>query len=284
MIEYKCLTVRGKLNCFTARVEGNVGVLGERYSGKEEIVKATFRLVKAEGEVLIDGVDALKISNEELNRLLWTKVSLVTYDPKAMFNPIYDIASHFVEVSVSHGLGGSSCALELAKEALKVLGEKEEVLYMYPHQLSTFRLKRVAIALALFTEPEHVFVEDIEYGLSELERAYIVNSLIDAMSSYISKYVVFDNDPAVLSRLVDYVYVVYKGEVIEEGSEVLTRPMHPYTVDYLDGVVRDSEKGQGCIYSNACRFSSPKCREETPNTFRYPGGAVKCNLYPWRGQ
>ena len=284
MIEYECLTVKGKLKCFNAKFEGNVGVLGQRDSGKEEIVRATFGLVKAEGKIIVDGVDLTGLKKEEFNGLLWTKMSLMTYDPKAMFNPIYDVASHFVEIVVSHGMGDSSFAIELAKEALRVVGEREEVLYYYPHQLSPLSLKRVALALAIFTEPEHVFVEDIEYGLSELNRIYLLNSIIDALNSYSSKLVVFDNDPAVISRLADYVYVIYKGEVVEEGTEVLGNPMHPYTMDYLSGNVSDSEPGKGCVYSRACRFATPKCQEREPNVFRHERGVVRCNLYPWGGR
>lgn len=284
MIKYECLTVKGRLNCFNAKFEGDVGVLGQRDSGKEEIVKATFGLINAEGKVLVDGVDITKLKPEEFNGLLWTKMSLMTYDPKAMFNPIYDVASHFVEIVVSHGMGDSSFAIELAREALRAVGEKEEVLYYYPHQLSPLRLKRVALALAIFTEPEHVFIEDIEYGLSELNRIYLLNSIIDAISSYRSKLVVFDNDPAVISRLVDYVYVIYKGEVVEEGPDVLRSPMHPYTIDYLSGLVTEGEPGKGCVYSSTCRFATPKCSERKPNAFRYGGGVVWCNLYPWGDQ
>jgi peptide/nickel transport system ATP-binding protein len=285
MLVYDCLTVEGKINCFNARIDKNVGILGQRDSGKEEIVKATFRLSKAKGRISLDDVNILQLGIEEFREILWKKISWLKYNHYEMFNPIYDIASHFVEIVVSHSIGNADYAIDLAKEALRLVGEKEEVLTMYPNQLSPLRLKKVALALSIFTEPDYVFIEDIEYGLSELGRIYIVNSLIDVMNVLNSKFIVLDNDPAVLSRLSDYFYVIYKGYIVEEGTDVIRNPYHPYTIDLISGEIEGTNViGKGCVYSSRCRFKSIKCENSEPNTFKYENGVVKCNLYPWKSQ
>ena len=282
MIQYECLTVK-KLNCFTAIISSNTGVLGQRDSGKEEIIRATFRLVKAKGKILLDGNDVLSLDEESFRKILWTKISWVPYDSSQLFDPIYDIASHFIEIFASHNLGTSDYALDIAKDYLKILGlNPEEILKSYVTQLSPLKLKKTAIALATFTEPEHVFLDDIEYGLSELDQIQVVNSLIDLMSVTSSKFLILDNDPAVLSRLTDYVIVVYKGEVVEEGKDILLDPLHPYTIDVIKGQVRpDIFPSSGCVYSSSCRFNSMKCLIEKPKPVKVGNRVVRCHLYPW---
>ncbi|WP_221288203.1 ATP-binding cassette domain-containing protein [Stygiolobus caldivivus] len=282
MLEYKCLTVGKKLSCFTATIRSHTGILGQRESGKEEIIKATFRLIKADGEVKLDGVNILGMKDEEFRKILWTKISWVPYDVMQLFNPIYDVASHFVEIFISHGLGNSDYALDVAREFLKILGlNPEEVLKSYVFQLSPLKLKKTALALALFTEPEHVLVDDIEYGISEIDQIQVVNSIIDVMSTTSSIFLISDNDPAVLSRVADHFIVLYRGEILEEGDNVLVDPLHPYTIDVLRGYVApEGYLSDGCVYANSCYYSSVKCMLKKPEMIKIGNRVVKCHLYP----
>jgi ABC-type dipeptide/oligopeptide/nickel transport system ATPase component len=282
MLEYECLTVDNKLNCFTAVISAHTGILGQRDSGKEEIFKATFRVVKAKGKISLDGVNILKLGEEDLRKILWTRISWMPYDVSQLFNPMYDVASHFVEIVVSHNLGCSEYALDLAKEKLKILGlNPEEILKSYVFQLTPLKLKKTAIALATFIEHDYVFIDDIEYGISEVDQIQIVNSLIDLMSVTSSKFLISGNDPAVLSHLTDEVIVIYKGEVVEEGYNVLSDPLHPYTIDVLRGYVSpDGKTSSGCVYSNSCPYSSLKCQTKKPELIRVGKRVVRCHLYP----
>ncbi|WP_236749000.1 ABC transporter ATP-binding protein [Acidianus manzaensis] len=253
-------------------VREDSGILGERDSGKDLIIKSTFNLIKYDGEILLHG---RKISKEDF----WTKVSSVLYNPFDMFDPIYDIASHFVEIAVSHSVYSSDVAVEVAKDLLKSIGESEDVLYSYPSKLTPLRLKKVALVLASFLNPEYILIDDIEYGLSEIGRGVIVNTLLDLKSIINSNYVVFDNDPAVISRLSSYVVVLYKGDILEEGENVVEYPFHPYTIDLVSKSLSDENKvnERGCSYSYNCRFSTLKCREVKPNYVNVGGRLVKCH-------
>ncbi|AWR96260.1 ABC transporter ATP-binding protein [Acidianus sulfidivorans JP7] len=272
MLEYKCLSVDGKLDCFNLSVDDDSGVLGERDSGKDLIISATFNLINYSGEILLSGK---KIDKNDF----WTKISAVLYNPLDMFNPIYDIASHFVEIAESHKVYSSDAAIEVAKDFLKTVGVPEDVLYSYPNKLDNLTLKKVAIVLASFLDPEYILIDDIEYGLSELGRNIVLNTLLDLKSFIRSKYLVFDNDPKVISMLASYVVVLYKGEIVEEGKEVIKYPMHPYTVDLISGFLSDENKvnKNGCIYSLNCRFSSFKCKTVKPNYVKVGNRYVKCH-------
>ncbi|MBP1357961.1 MAG: ATP-binding cassette domain-containing protein [Sulfolobus sp.] len=278
MLKYECVSVKGKLNCFTLEVTMDTGILGQRDSGKEEIINVTFGLSRGTGKILLDDMDVLS----KKDSLFWTKISVVFYDPMQLFNPIYDIASHFIEIGMSHGMEDEELVLETAKEILKILNVKDEVLNSYPNHLRTLELKKVALALATFLEPEYLFVDDVEYNLSEEEIIHIVNSIIELKDTFGMKLVVFDNDPAVLSRLAEYFVTLYRGEIVEEGYELLEYPLHPYTIDLLNKELREKNyEGNGCVYSLNCKFSSLKCKSIKPRLVNLGGKKVKCLGFPW---
>ncbi len=283
MLKYNCVTSE-KLNCFSAEISNkSLGILGQKDSGKEDLIYLTLRLKnRKSGNIIFDDVDIFSLSEEEMNAIRWAKISAVFYDPYSMFNPIYNVASHFAEISISHNFGDFHFSEDIAKEYLKILGAKEDLLYKYPTQLSPLEAKKVSIALASFMEPEYIIVDDIEFDLNDNGRATIVNSLIDLMQIIKSSFIIMDNDPAVISRLTDYTIVIYRGETVEEGSDILHDPYHPYTVDLISGNIKERNIiGRGCIYSENCAYSSYKCKNNKPEKVKVGNGKVKCFLYPW---
>ncbi len=282
MIEYDCLTVKNLVDCFSIKqVKGNVGILGEQTSNKEYIVKASMKLIPSIGHFYLNGEDVLYTSEEVFKSYLWTRLSEVPSDPYGLFSELYDLRSHFSEIVLSHGLGDEHYADELAVEYVKLLGLETGVLEKYPFQLNPVDAKKVEIALAGFLNPEVIFVEDIGCGMGDVQVSVILNSLLDLGSVVRSSFVVLDNDPAVISRLADYVVVMYKGEVVEGGDDVISHPLHPYTQAYLGGYLRPSVPGSGCKFSSSCPFSSPVCKESSPKQVVIGRSTVKCNLYPW---
>jgi peptide/nickel transport system ATP-binding protein len=53
-------------------------------------------------------------------------------------------------------------------------------------------------------------------------------------------FVFISHDLAVVRQVVDYVYVLYRGQIVEEGpvDEVLDDPKHSYTRQLVDSVPR----------------------------------------------
>ncbi|BBL47491.1 ATP-binding cassette domain-containing protein [Metallosphaera sedula] len=280
MLEYNCVTVKGSLNCFSVRLDKkSVGILGEKDSGKEAIIPATLGLLNnVSGSILLDGVDLVK-SRDLLHKVRWEKISAVFYDPSTMFNPLYTIGSHFAEIVVSHEIGNAEYGVEVGLEYLKLLGLSADVMERLPYQLTPLQLKKVAIALAVFLEPEYVIFDDLEFGLGDIGRASVMNSIIDLMGSVRSSFMFLENNPGILSRLADYVLVLYRGETVEEGQDVLQSPLHPYTIDLINGEIEEEKvEGKGCVYSGICKHSTPKCFENV-NWVSMGNHRVRCIAY-----
>ncbi|NON62750.1 ATP-binding cassette domain-containing protein [Acidianus sp. RZ1] len=275
MLEYQCSTT-DKLNCFSTVVSSNLGILGQKDSGKEDIIYLALGISSLKkGKVLYDGEDIYSLKEEDLNNIRWKKISAVFYNPYNSLNPLYKVSSNFEEIAISHGLE-KNASLEIAVEYLKILGEKKEILEKYPYDLSPLEAKRVSIALAMFTDPEYVMIDDIEYGLNDNGRALIVNSLIDLIESSRSKFVILDNDPSVISRLADEFIVLYMGNIVERGND-LREVYHPYTIDLIREELGINKLGIGCPYSANCRFVTPKC--EKVRTTKVGNNEVKCIIY-----
>ncbi|MUM65522.1 ATP-binding cassette domain-containing protein [Acidianus infernus] len=277
MLEY--INIYGDtLNNFSLKVESNLGILGQRDSGKEEIIFYTLLLKKPKkGKILLNGNE---IKEDNVNGIRWKEISAVFYNPYSMFNPIYNIASHFAEIVMSHDIGDYNFAVDIAKEFIKILGLDSSVLEKFSYQLTPLEAKKVSLALATFLEPKYVLIDDIEFGINDNGRAVVINSIIDLESILSSKFIVLDNDPAVISRVSDEFVVLYKGKIIERGSNV-SEVYHPYTLDLLRGEISINYLGIGCPYSDNCRYSSLKCKEKEPEEIKVGNNYVKCLLYSW---
>ncbi|BDC18051.1 ATP-binding cassette domain-containing protein [Acidianus sp. HS-5] len=277
MLEY--VSVYGDiLNDFSSKVESNLGILGQRDSGKEEIIFYSLLLKKPKkGKILLDGNE---IKEDNANNIRWKEISAVFYNPYSMFNPIYNIASHFAEIAVSHNIGNYSFSLDIAKEFIKILGLNSSILEKFSYQLTPLEAKKVSLALATFLEPKYVLIDDIEFGINDNGRAVIINSIIDLESILSSKFIVLDNDPAVISRISDEFVVLYRGKIVERGVNI-NEVYHPYTLDLIRGEISINHLGKGCPYSENCRYSSSKCKEKEPEETRVGNNNVKCLLYSW---
>lgn len=277
MLEY--LSIYGDvLSDFSLKVESNLGILGQRDSGKEEIIFYTLLLKNPKkGKILLDGNE---IKYDNVNNIRWKEISTVFYNPYSMFNPIYNIASHFAEIVVSHGMGDYNFAVDIAKEFIKILGLDSSVLEKFSYQLTPLDAKKISLALATFLEPKYVLIDDIEFGINDNGRAIIINSIIDLESILSSKFIVLDNDPAVISRVSDEFVVLYKGKMIERGID-MNEVYHPYTLDLIRGEISINRLGKGCPYSENCRYSSLKCKEKEPEDTKVGNNSVRCWLYSW---
>src|SRR6185295_19434563 len=97
---------------FSLRKGEKFGLVGESGSGKSTLVLAMLRLIKppgeiAGGEVYLDGVDLMKLSEEEMRHTRLSDIALIPQAAMNALNPVIRIKQQFRLAMRDHGENGS---------------------------------------------------------------------------------------------------------------------------------------------------------------------------------
>ncbi|MFP3303427.1 MAG: ABC transporter ATP-binding protein [Caldivirga sp.] len=280
-----------------------IAVVGETGSGKSTIAKAIVRVLEenariTSGEIIFEGVDVLKLSEEEFRRnYRWVKVAMVPQGSMNSLNPVLRVVDQMIEPLVLRGVPKVD-AIKIAGEALESVGLPKDTLNRYPHQLSGGMKQRVIIAMAIQARPKLIILDEPTSALDVMTQANIMNLLKRLKREFKLSYIFITHDLALASELADKVLVLYAGRVAELGSAdlVYTDPKHPYTQGLIASVptLREDKKlsfipgevpslinpPNGCRFHPRCPYVMDICRREDPPMINLEGGRkVACWLY-----
>jgi len=165
---------------------------------------------------------------------------------------------------------------------------------LHPHELSGGMAQRVAIAVALGTEPEFLVADEPTTGLDWSVRREIVELLGALCRERGMTLVLISHDFQVVERMAERVIVMYRGELLEDGPREAFFPgpgAHPYTAE-LQGRVRELEEGRGgdaergpnapegddgCRFVHRCSRAVEACGHGTPaDVSAGDGHRVRC--------
>ena len=156
-----------------------LGICGASGCGKSTVILSLLGLIHtqggyAEGEVLYNGENLLKLNKKQWSTLRWRKFALVPQSAMNAFNPVFTIGRTFTETSRAHDVKPSSVHVE---SLLDSVGLVADTLQKYPHQLSGGMRQRASIALALLLDPEVLLLDEATSGLDVITEADILKLL-----------------------------------------------------------------------------------------------------------
>jgi peptide/nickel transport system ATP-binding protein len=268
--------------------EGEVlGLAGESGCGKSTLGYAILGLVPPPGRieggsVVIDGIELTKLSEGELRKVRWSKVSMVFQGAMNVLNPVYTVEKQLTEVLMVHKGMMSREAVKVVAEALKQVGLNPELMKRYPHELSGGMKQRVVIAMALLLKPKLVIADEPTTALDVVIQAQIMNLLKKIKAEERSSMIFITHDLSLIAEIADRVAIMYAGKIAEIGpsDEIFNEPKHPYTQGLLRSIprIRSKEKitwipgvppdlrrpPAGCRFNPRCPYVMDICRREEP--------------------
>ena len=222
------VTALGGVSLDVARGE-SVGIVGESGSGKSTLARCLVGLATPdEGTIEIAGVaahDFAALEGRQRGQLRRT-VQMVFQDPYSSLNPVRTIGAVLAEaLSVAESPAHDVVGL------LGLVGLPADYRKRKPASLSGGERQRVAIARALAVEPQVIVCDEPVSALDVSVQAQILNLLSRLREELGLSYVFITHDLAVVRQVVDRVYVLYRGEVVESGpvDRVIDHPAHAYT-------------------------------------------------------
>ena len=218
----------------------SVGLVGESGSGKTTLGRCIVGLeTPTSGTIEVDGVSASDygaLSRDERSRIRRT-VQMVFQDPYSTLNPRHSVRRSLGEALRTIGQFGETAHARV-HDLLRDVGLPEDYSGRRPASLSGGERQRVAVARSLAIGPKILVCDEPVSALDVSVQAQILNLFKRLHDELGLSYLFITHDLAVVRQVADRVYVLYRGEVVEEGAteDVMSRPQHPYTKRLIDSI------------------------------------------------
>ncbi|MBT3275035.1 MAG: ABC transporter ATP-binding protein [Spirochaetales bacterium] len=259
-----------------------LALVGESGSGKTTLGRALLKLLELKaGRILIDDLDISTLRRSAAKKFR-RKAQAIFQDPYSSISPYMTVGEIIEEPLLIHGIGGRkerSDAITRAIEMVK-LSPAAEIRGKFPHNLSGGQRQRVSIARAMVLDPEFVVADEPVSMVDASNRAEILLLLRELQEGRNISFLYITHDIANARHFSDRIGVMYLGTIVEEGgsSEVIDRPLHPYTLGLIAAVpepdpanrkklraVMSGELPNAARVPPGCPFH-PRCTKMIPGT------------------
>ena len=107
----------------------------------------------------------------------------------------------------------------------------KEFITAYPHEISGGQKQRVMIAMAMACNPSLLIADEPTTALDVTVQATILKLMKQLRDENETSIIFITHDLGVIADIADRVIVMYKGNIVEEGSvwDIFSNPQHPYT-------------------------------------------------------
>jgi len=263
---------------FDLRAGETLCIVGESGCGKSITALSVADLVPypgevTGGEVLLGGVDLLRMTPAEKSDIRGNRLSMIFQDPSSSLNPVHTVGRQIAEVYRLHKGMNVKEAEAAATRLLAAVGIPDPARRMkaYPHEMSGGMAQRIMIAMALACEPQVLIADEPTTALDVTIQAQILDLMRQLQADYRTAIILITHDLGVVAEMADHVAVMYAGQIVEYADvrTLFRSPRHPYTQALLRSVpsmdasremlaVIEGRVPQLTNLPQGCRFA-PRC-------------------------
>lgn len=267
--------------------QSTVGLVGETGAGKTTTVLSLLKLVPdppgiiTQGEILVNGRNVMKMSEEELLSMRGKEIAMIFQDPMTSLNPVMTVGDQIAESIIIHEKVNKKEADVRAKQMLETVGISGERSTDYPHQFSGGMKQRVVIAIALACRPEILIADEPTTALDVTIQAQVLTLMKRLKDEYKTSTVMITHDLGIVAETCDEVAVMYAGRVVEKGTlvDVFKETKHPYTEGLFNSLPNMNDRNSKltpinglipdptinftvCSFAERCPYATEKCTEQ----------------------
>jgi len=221
-----------------------LGIVGESGSGKSVTSMAVMGILPKssaiipKGEILYtlrsgEQIDLLKISEAEMQKLRGNEIAMIFQEPMTSLNPTIKCGPQVAEALILHqGMSAKEARVRTIELFNEVELPRPEKLYdSYPHQISGGQKQRVMIAMAISCKPSLLIADEPTTALDVTVQKTILEILKNLQKKYGMSIIFITHDLGVIAQIAERVLVMYRGDLIEEGStkDIFSNPKEAYT-------------------------------------------------------
>jgi peptide/nickel transport system ATP-binding protein len=266
-----------------------MGLAGESGCGKttlgNSLIYMSARMRYIDGCVMLDGQELPIWDQKKMVDFRFKEVSLIPQYAMSAMNPTRKLGKMTAELLESRGMSYREIWPEL-KRRLDLVGLSEDVLDLYPIELSGGMKQRMVMVISTLLNPSLLIADEITSALDVSTQKAVSEMLVEFRDrEFVKSMIVITHDISILYQIADTIMVMYAGQLAEKApTEVIIHsPRHPYTKMLISslpkvGVKRSEEKLEGipgkppllldppvgCRFRDRCPLAFEKCLEAPP--------------------
>jgi peptide/nickel transport system ATP-binding protein len=274
---------------FSLRHGEAMGLVGESGCGKTSVATTLLKLmpenaVIKSGHIYLDGTDLVPLSENQMRKVRWNKISMVFQAAMNALNPVYRVGDQIIEALEHHNqVRTNQEARQRVEELFDLVGLDRDMIDRYPHEYSGGMRQRAVIAMALSCHPDLIVADEPTTALDVIVQDNLLREMTQLQKRLGMSMIYISHDIAVIAEVSDRIGVMYAGRLVELGTsaQVFKRPLHPYTyglmrafpsitgpkreLTTLPGEPPDLlNPPSGCRFHPRCPFATEQCRREVP--------------------
>jgi peptide/nickel transport system ATP-binding protein len=291
---------------FQVREGQAMGLAGESGCGKTTVALSIMKILPSrgkitDGKILLKDLDIARISEKQMRKIRWKRISLVFQGAMNALDPLYSLGDQIVEAILTHESKlKRKEAASRAEELLELVGMERKRIKSYPHELSGGMRQRGLIAMALACNPELLIADEPGTALDVIVQAQVLSIIEDLRKKLNLAVILITHDLSIIADTCDKVAIMYAGKIVEyaDVSDLFEEPLHPYTqglihafpnikstrtrMNSIPGSPPDLlDPPKGCRFHPRCTYAKTICKEQEPAMTKMRGKEhlVACHLY-----
>jgi len=283
----------------------SMGLVGESGCGKTSIALSILKILPLnaalEGEILFNGEDLIKMSEQEMRSIRWREISIIFQASMNALNPVYRVGDQITEAILAHEKVTKREARERVARLFELVKLDASMAAHYPHEYSGGMRQRAIIAMALACSPKLLIADEPTTALDVITQAEIIKKIKELQEKLGMSLLHISHDISLIRETCQRIAVMYAGKIVESAPSktLIENPLHPYTRGLLASYpsIRGALKRlasipgeppsllsppQGCRFQPRCSYflASKTSRKKEPELREVEGEhLVACHLY-----
>jgi len=237
------------------------------------------------GRVTLDGEELPIADSKKMDDFRFKKISLIPQYAMNAMNPIRKIGRMIHELLEAKKVDFKTLLPEIRRR-LDLVKLPQEVLNMYPIELSGGMKQRMVMVLSSLLNPSLLIADEITSALDVASQKAVAEMLVEFRNQdCCSSAIIITHDISILYQVADSIMVMYAGQLSEKAptETIIHAPRHPYTKMLISslpeiGVKYSQQKlfgipgkppmllepPTGCRFKERCPLAFEKCNQAPP--------------------